>query len=163
MAKPFHRKLSIVCLFGLFSQLISPIVVTAQRRVDTLNSSFGTIQKNGEAMEEELPSPSSSKEFLLNKKVGGLSTGSSPISGSSELSTALGMLGQGMQVHILGEVGKPGVYRVPPSTRVTEAINMAGGFSGKGSERFVELRKVAEGRAYLLDLYDLERKFCFVD
>lgn len=31
---------------------------------------------------------------------------------------------------------------------------MAGGFGEKGSERFVELRKVAEGRAYLLDLYE---------
>ncbi len=45
------------------------------------------------------------------------------------------------QIHILGQVRRPGTYRLPPSTRMAEAIDMAGGLAPKGSMRRVELRR----------------------
>ncbi len=45
------------------------------------------------------------------------------------------------QIHILGTVRYPGTYRLPPSTRMAEAIDMAGGLAPKGSMRRIELRR----------------------
>lgn len=45
------------------------------------------------------------------------------------------------QIHILGTVRNPGTYRLPPSTRMAEAIDMAGGLAPKGSMRRIELRR----------------------
>lgn len=45
------------------------------------------------------------------------------------------------QIHILGQVRFPGTYRLPPSTRMAEAIDMAGGILPKGSLRQIELRR----------------------
>jgi protein involved in polysaccharide export with SLBB domain len=49
------------------------------------------------------------------------------------------------QVHILGEVNRPGTYRVPASTRLSEAVQIAGGILERGSERSIELRREAGG------------------
>ncbi len=51
------------------------------------------------------------------------------------------MAGMGYQIHILGQVGQPGTFRLPPSTRMDEAINTAGGIQTQGSTRQVELRR----------------------
>jgi protein involved in polysaccharide export with SLBB domain len=45
------------------------------------------------------------------------------------------------QIHILGMVSNPGTYRLPPSTRMAEAIEMAGGVNSRGSYRLIELRR----------------------
>jgi protein involved in polysaccharide export with SLBB domain len=45
------------------------------------------------------------------------------------------------QIHILGMVRHPGTYRLPPSTRMAEAIDIAGGVLPKGSMRRIELRR----------------------
>lgn len=45
------------------------------------------------------------------------------------------------QVHVSGEVQRPGTYRVPASARLSEVIQMAGGILDRGSERRVELRR----------------------
>lgn len=45
------------------------------------------------------------------------------------------------QIHILGNVRSPGTYRLPPSTRMAEAIDVAGGLAPKGSMRRIELRR----------------------
>lgn len=45
------------------------------------------------------------------------------------------------QIHVLGTVRNPGTYRLPPSTRMAEAIDMAGGLAPKGSMRRIELRR----------------------
>lgn len=51
------------------------------------------------------------------------------------------------QVHVLGEVANPGTYRLPASTRLSEAIGQAGGLLERGSERRIELRRRGgEGR-----------------
>lgn len=49
--------------------------------------------------------------------------------------------GPSYQVHILGEVESPGTYRVPASTRLSEAIELAGSILERGSMRAVELRR----------------------
>ncbi len=53
------------------------------------------------------------------------------------------------QVHILGEVGSPGTYRVTASTRLSEALDKAGGVSG--SARRIELRRT-DGGSRIVDL-----------
>jgi protein involved in polysaccharide export with SLBB domain len=57
------------------------------------------------------------------------------------------------QIHVLGEVAKPGTYRVSPSMRVTDALKLAGNIKGNGSERFVELRKIGQKKGRVLDLF----------
>lgn len=57
------------------------------------------------------------------------------------------------QVHVLGEVRKPGTYRVSPSMRVTDALQLAGNIKTSGTERFVEIRKAGQARGQILDLF----------
>ncbi|OGQ23292.1 MAG: hypothetical protein A3C46_05715 [Deltaproteobacteria bacterium RIFCSPHIGHO2_02_FULL_44_16] len=47
----------------------------------------------------------------------------------------------GYQVHVLGQIQNPGTYRFPPSTRLDEAVTMAGGLQTRGSKRNIELRR----------------------
>lgn len=51
------------------------------------------------------------------------------------------MPGPTYQVHILGEVRYPGTYRVPASTRLSEAVELAGGLTERGAKRTLELRR----------------------
>lgn len=55
------------------------------------------------------------------------------------------------QVHLLGQVRQPGTYRVPPSTRLDEALGKAGGVLERGSIRNVELRR--DKKTYHYDLF----------
>jgi protein involved in polysaccharide export with SLBB domain len=57
------------------------------------------------------------------------------------------------QVHVLGEVKRPGTYRVSPSMRVTDALQLAGNVKTIGSERFIELRKPGQHKSQNLDLF----------
>lgn len=59
------------------------------------------------------------------------------------------------QIHILGTVRNPGTYRLPPSVRLAEAIDMAGGLAPKGSMRRIELRR----NNHVVRTYDL---FAFI-
>ncbi len=61
------------------------------------------------------------------------------------------MVSMGYQVHVLGEVMRPGTYKVTASERVSEVINKAGGFAENGSERNIELRRKGGG-TQVLDL-----------
>lgn len=45
------------------------------------------------------------------------------------------------QVHVLGQVLKPGIYHVGPSVRIAELISMAGETAPSGSLRNIELRQ----------------------
>lgn len=67
-----------------------------------------------------------------------------------------GALAGTYQVHILGQVDKPGTYRLLPSTHLDEAINTAGGITPKGSFRGIELRRGGKNVAYDLLRYKLE-------
>lgn len=61
------------------------------------------------------------------------------------------MLYQPNQIHVLGEVMNPGTYRLPPSSRVAEAIGVAGGVGLNGSERSIKL-KHKDGSTRIVDL-----------
>ncbi|MFO1518602.1 MAG: SLBB domain-containing protein [bacterium] len=78
----------------------------------------------------------------LEGTAGGLGTSSS----------GLGAAGLIYQVNIVGEVKRPGTYRIPPSTRLSEALQMAGGIRNNGSERNIELRQPGGGPGKKMDL-----------
>ena len=58
------------------------------------------------------------------------------------------MMSGGYQIHILGQVSSPGTYRLPPSTRMAEAINVAGGIVERGSQRNIEVRRKKSSKKY---------------
>ncbi len=66
-----------------------------------------------------------------------------PLPGMQSLQESL--VGLTYQVHILGEVQKPGTYRVLASTRLSEAVEKAGGILERGSERKIQLRRTDGG------------------
>jgi protein involved in polysaccharide export with SLBB domain len=47
---------------------------------------------------------------------------------------------------VLGEVKRPGTYRIPASTRLSETLQLAGGIKKNGSERNIELRRSSSSR-----------------
>lgn len=50
-------------------------------------------------------------------------------------------------VHVAGEVGKPGVYRLAAGSRVTDAIDRAGGVTGSGDPDAINLAaRIADGQ-----------------
>lgn len=77
--------------------------------------------------------------------------------GTRGRSSASGGIGVGerliYQVHVLGEVKRPGTYRVSPSMRVTDALQLAGNLKNGGSERFIELRKGGQAKGRIIDLF----------
>lgn len=60
------------------------------------------------------------------------------------------------QIHVLGEVTAPGTYRVNASTRLSEALQFAGGVAESGSERWIELRRVGYGGDRKIDYLSFE-------
>ena len=67
-----------------------------------------------------------------------------PVSRSPTTPQIPGIAGLVYQIHILGEVAEPATYRVPASTRLSEALTLAGGITGRGSLRFIELRRTGQ-------------------
>lgn len=50
-------------------------------------------------------------------------------------------------VHVAGEVGEPGVYRLPAGSRVTDAIERAGGATGAADPNAINLAaRIADGQ-----------------
>jgi competence protein ComEA len=53
----------------------------------------------------------------------------------------------GLVVHVAGEVREPGVYRLAPGSRVTDAVDRAGGVTPRGSPDAINLAaKLADGQ-----------------
>lgn len=64
----------------------------------------------------------------------------------SSISQGWGMMSPEMQalqyqVHVVGEVNKPGTYRVTASERLSEVINRAGGIIEQGSKRNIQIKR----------------------
>lgn len=59
-------------------------------------------------------------------------------------------------IHVLGEVEKPGTYKAVPSNRVADAIKYAGGFLDTASQRYVQLRRNKKTRYLDIYLYQTE-------
>lgn len=49
-----------------------------------------------------------------------------------------------LQVHVAGEVNKPGVYKLDEGSRIIDAINAAGGFTNKANQSSLNLAKLIE-------------------
>ena len=58
------------------------------------------------------------------------------------------------QIHVLGEVGKPGTYQVSASTRLSDAVKQAGDVASAGSLRHIQLKR--DGRSIPIDLLSYE-------
>ncbi len=99
--------------------------------------------RTGPKEEEEVPGGQGVSPDMLGMEEGRGTMGSSGIYGRAMI----------YQVHVLGEVRKPGTYRVNPSMRVTDALQQGGGIKPNGSERFVELRKSGQAHGQVLDLF----------
>lgn len=60
-----------------------------------------------------------------------------------------------IQVHVTGEVNKPGVYKLDEGSRIMDAVNAAGGFTAKADQNSLNLAKVLEdGEQILINSVD---------
>jgi polysaccharide export outer membrane protein len=71
----------------------------------------------------------------------------------AEVAVTMGRL-RSIQVFVLGEVGRPGAYKVGAISTVSGALMSAGGAASIGSLRGVELRRAGE-KPRQIDFYDL--------
>lgn len=134
--KVLHRRILSVLNLVLVLALIFPPHVYAQGQAPSISPSqfFGAF-------------PGGSRD----NRVGGTSFGTksreeSGLQFGTQMPFSLpgmsGMIqGASYQVHILGEVQNPGTYRVPVSTRLSEAITRAGGILDRGAQRGIQLRR----------------------
>jgi competence protein ComEA len=59
--------------------------------------------------------------------------------------------GGSIVVHVAGEVSKPGVYELPGGSRVTDAVDRAGGATGAGDPDAINLAaKLADGQQVVM-------------
>ena len=58
---------------------------------------------------------------------------------------------EGCFVHICGEVKNPGVYELPEGSRICEAVEAAGGFTGEAAEDSLNLaQKISDGQQIVI-------------
>ncbi len=146
--KNILSSISKVILLSFVFQILFPYYAWAQssgqfnKPDEVRNPSFRMGAGTGGAGTGVSPTTSINKEDLI----GGAAAGGSSSSGSSMGSSgaggsSLGSAGLIYQIHILGEVNRPGTYRIPASSRLYEALQMAGGLRTNGSEREIVIRK----------------------
>ena len=69
---------------------------------------------------------------------GGGSAGGSELSFAADSSHVVECTGYGV-VHVAGDVARPGVYRLPAGSRVTDAVRRAGGFAAGANRDAINL------------------------
>lgn len=57
-------------------------------------------------------------------------------------------------VHVLGEIKRPGTYKILPSDRVSDALKYAGGILSQGSQRYIQLRRGAASQSVDIFAYN---------
>lgn len=72
----------------------------------------------------------------------------------AEVSVTMGKM-RSIQVFVLGEVNRPGAYKVSAVSTVSNALMSAGGASSIGSLRKIELRRTGDTLPKQIDFYDL--------
>lgn len=127
-----HKSVRVLCLILTLLFCVPPTTVTAQVDLSELQRLRGRLSE---------PTPT-------NERSGGSSFGTKfragnlPSTGSDLSDPGMMFLrGPNYQVHILGEIQNPGTYRLNASTRLSEAVERAGGLLERGSQRFIELRR----------------------
>jgi protein involved in polysaccharide export with SLBB domain len=150
--KSYRSVLLMVLISYLFQILCVPLSY-AQRGVFVRESdlkkqgerkSFRTLENEEDETYAPLPSTLGGRggmEGALQRRGTEGAEGMGGMAGPS-----LGAGGLIYQVHVLGEVKRPGTYRVPASTRLSETLLLAGGIKKNGSERNIELRRSSSSR-----------------
>ncbi|WP_417363739.1 helix-hairpin-helix domain-containing protein [Glutamicibacter arilaitensis] len=76
---------------------------------------------------------------------------SEPTHGPPQTSTSPTPSGPGVTVHVVGAVKKPGVYQLPAGSRITDAVDAAGGLSKQAQPQLVNLAaKLVDGQQVIL-------------
>jgi len=79
------------------------------------------------------------------------SDGLSPASGAPTAGAQLDAGGGAFVVHVAGEVGEPGVYRLPAGSRVVDAVKRAGGATVDAAPDAINLAaKLADGQQIVM-------------
>lgn len=147
------RFLSLWLIFSLLFQVLSVPLIQAQGRGIFVKQDNDDDDGNGQSFRTEKPSYNGSN-VRIPEDVSGIRGGKASDMlgapsgmGGMGASSGMGMsaLGAGSgiiyQIHVLGEVMRPGTFRIPASTRVSEALSLAGGIRKHGSERNIEIRR----------------------
>lgn len=152
------RFLSLWLIFSFVFQTFSIPLIQAQNRGIFVKQDNDDEEGNGKSFRTDKPSYNGSNVRIpsdmdngagINKSqdILGLPPGMAGMAGGANSNGSMGMSAMGAgggiiyQIHVLGEVLKPGTYRIPASTRVSEALTMAGGIRKHGSERNIEIRR----------------------
>lgn len=131
--KNAHTLLKTFCVILTFCLVAEPALVNAQT-ADMLEQ----MMRSQRAANSSANSTDTSNSTATSFRSFSANAASKPGVPSS-MGTQL--MGPMYQVHILGEVVAPGTYRVPASTRLSEAIDLSGGILERGASRSIELRR----------------------
>ncbi len=141
------KKITKTLLYVIVFQLVFPIHVQSQEQRNGLFLQDESYQRSPRSFRDQKPELDIEDSELGNN--GRISTSSRAPLGTNEFADK----GLFYQVHVLGEVKQPGTYRITPTMRLTDALQMAGGIKKNGSERYIELRSGRGSRGQNIDLF----------
>lgn len=127
--------ISKLMLMVIIFQVIVPVAIAEDRRtqIDTSMSDFGestSFRKRDYQQFQQQSENVMQEQKMMNK---------------GTMMNEPSMASLSYQVHILGEIKKPGTLRITASDRLSEVLQRAGGVSDNGSQRNIEIRRQGEG------------------